>query len=101
MFQILQSSLEHLSMKGVPRLIKSKGFCQRTLWLLTVVAGLGICLAFLVPLLMAYTAFETTITTSEERFASVFPGIFYLLIFMDGMEWGGVGWGGVVQSEVR
>lgn len=72
---VLKTFLENSSVKGVPKLIKSRTACQRSMWIACLVIGNGIGIFFLVFLFVQYLNYETSITTREVYDTQTFPDI--------------------------
>lgn len=73
--QVLRAFIETSSVKGAGKVLKSKTICQRVLWTLTLLVGLGVSTFQLTLLFLEYFQYPTTITNAESTQIVPFPDI--------------------------
>ena len=66
----VQTFLEGSTMKGVPKIVKSRYFYQKGLWLLALLLGLGVGGYQLINLMITYFSYSTTITSNVRNTVS-------------------------------
>ena len=71
----MKSFVETSSVKGAGKVLKSKTVCQRVLWSLTLLTGMGVTTFQLTLLFMAYFQYPITMTTIESESVMPFPDI--------------------------